>query len=336
MSQGLLRKRDHMFKLGNLQKMSKRDYFQKCGQSQQNTQTDCSLKQQGTVAASKGLRRGRGFRTPRHRGPRRGMQTKAVTFGGEAEPNWRPGRERVYWCGSQSQLSGTGVDRQRWEKGQKERKESSGIYPAEGILVTPGIEVMWVYCAIGSDTGTSHFTVTCLSGGLPLPWETLSVWAWADGLPSLMRGRLLCGQFFLGLSFFLLPNCRWEKVQGTLLASVLGFSKETEPTGSISVYMIVLYLLLFSLSIVPDSLRPHGLRHSRLPCPLPSPGACSNSCQLSWYTVQPPRPLLSPSPPAFNLSQHQGLSQWLFYIYIWSVAFQFSYRFFHIYIYVDR
>jgi len=29
-------------------------------------------------------------------------------------------------------------------------------------------------------------------------------------------------------------------------------------------------------------LRSHGLRHARLPCPLLSPGICSNSCSLSW------------------------------------------------------
>ena len=39
---------------------------------------------------------------------------------------------------------------------------------------------------------------------------------------------------------------------------------------------------LFSHSVVADSLRPHGLQHTRLPCPLPSPGACSNSCSCSW------------------------------------------------------
>ena len=32
-----------------------------------------------------------------------------------------------------------------------------------------------------------------------------------------------------------------------------------------------------------NSLRPHGLQHSRLPCPSPPPGACSNSCQLSQW-----------------------------------------------------
>ena len=35
-------------------------------------------------------------------------------------------------------------------------------------------------------------------------------------------------------------------------------------------------LLLFSLSVMSESLRPHGLQHSRLLCPSPSPGACSN------------------------------------------------------------
>ena len=33
-----------------------------------------------------------------------------------------------------------------------------------------------------------------------------------------------------------------------------------------------------------NSLRPHGLQHTRLPCPSLSPGAYSNSCPLSrWY-----------------------------------------------------
>ena len=40
-------------------------------------------------------------------------------------------------------------------------------------------------------------------------------------------------------------------------------------------------LLLFSRSVVCDSLRPQGLWHARLPCPSPSPRACSNSFPLS-------------------------------------------------------
>ena len=37
----------------------------------------------------------------------------------------------------------------------------------------------------------------------------------------------------------------------------------------------------FSRSVVSTSLRLHGLKHSRLPCPSPTPGACSNSCPSS-------------------------------------------------------
>ena len=32
-----------------------------------------------------------------------------------------------------------------------------------------------------------------------------------------------------------------------------------------------------------DSLQPHELQHTRLPCPSPSPGICSDSCPLSWW-----------------------------------------------------
>ena len=38
-----------------------------------------------------------------------------------------------------------------------------------------------------------------------------------------------------------------------------------------------------SCSVVYDSLWPHGLQHTRLPCPSPTPGACSNSCPLNWW-----------------------------------------------------
>ena len=55
----------------------------------------------------------------------------------------------------------------------------------------------------------------------------------------------------------------------------------------ISVYpflnTIMKELLLFSRSVVSDSLRPHGLQHIRLPCPSPPLEVCSNSCPLSWW-----------------------------------------------------
>ena len=41
--------------------------------------------------------------------------------------------------------------------------------------------------------------------------------------------------------------------------------------------------MLFSHSVVSDSLQPHGLQYARLPCPSPTPGTCSNSCPLSQW-----------------------------------------------------
>ena len=70
----------------------------------------------------------------------------------------------------------------------------------------------------------------------------------------------------------------------------------------------------FSCSVVSDSLWPHGLQHSRLPCPGPIHRTYSNSCPLSQWchpTISSSVVPFSPSPPAFNLSQHQGLFKWV-------------------------
>ena len=39
----------------------------------------------------------------------------------------------------------------------------------------------------------------------------------------------------------------------------------------------------FSHSVMSNSLWPHGLQHTRLACPSPTPGVYSNSCPLSWW-----------------------------------------------------
>ena len=41
--------------------------------------------------------------------------------------------------------------------------------------------------------------------------------------------------------------------------------------------------VLCACSVMSDSLRPHGLQHTRPPCPSPTPGACSKSCPLSQW-----------------------------------------------------
>ena len=74
-------------------------------------------------------------------------------------------------------------------------------------------------------------------------------------------------------------------------------------------WRIMFFLLLLSHSVMSDCLWPHGLQHARLPSSL-SPSICSNLRPLRrWW-----HPIISssvtPSPPAFNLSQHQDLFLW--------------------------
>ena len=50
-----------------------------------------------------------------------------------------------------------------------------------------------------------------------------------------------------------------------------------------SIMAIDMASVQFSHSIVSDFLQPHGLRHARIPCPSPTPGAYSNSCPSSRW-----------------------------------------------------
>ena len=63
----------------------------------------------------------------------------------------------------------------------------------------------------------------------------------------------------------------------------------------------------FSHSVVSNSLQPHGLQHARIPCPSSTPRVCSNTCLSSWWCHPTISSSVIPSPPPFNLSQHQSL-----------------------------
>ena len=68
----------------------------------------------------------------------------------------------------------------------------------------------------------------------------------------------------------------------------------------------------FSCSVLSEPLWLHGLQYARLPCPSPTPGAYLKT-HVRWVSdaTQLSHPLLSPSPPACNISQHQGLFKWV-------------------------
>ena len=70
-------------------------------------------------------------------------------------------------------------------------------------------------------------------------------------------------------------------------------------------------MLLFSHSVLSDSLGPHGLQHSRLPCLSLSPRVCSNLCPLSWWCHPTIPPSFSSRPQSFPESGSFPVS-WLF------------------------
>ena len=72
--------------------------------------------------------------------------------------------------------------------------------------------------------------------------------------------------------------------------------------------------LCCSHSVVSNFLWPHGLQHPRLPCPsmvMDILEVYQTHVHLVSDTIQPSHPLSPSSPAAFNLSQHQGLLQWV-------------------------
>ena len=105
----------------------------------------------------------------------------------------------------------------------------------------------------------------------------------------------------------------------------------TFPILAISVVLstiIVFSSVQFSHSVVSDSLWPHGLQHSRPPCPLPTPRACSNSCPLSQWchpTISSSVIPFSSCPQSFPASGSFPISQFTHQVAkYWSFSFSIS------------
>ena len=116
-------------------------------------------------------------------------------------------------------------------------------------------------------------------------WSILKLMFIESMMPSnhliLCRPLLLLPSIFPRIRIFSnesVLHIRWPKYWSYSFS----ISPSSEYSGLISFKMDwFTHSVQFSHSVVSDSLRPHGLQHTRLPCPSPTPGACSNSCPLS-------------------------------------------------------
>ena len=79
-----------------------------------------------------------------------------------------------------------------------------------------------------------------------------------------------------GVSYHL-SSCRFPSQK-----SCLSLFKVKSPSKTNSEKRFI-FTVQFSCSVVSDSLQPHGLQHSRPPCPSPTPGVYSNSCPSSQW-----------------------------------------------------
>ena len=100
------------------------------------------------------------------------------------------------------------------------------------------------------------------------------------------------------------PDCRWILYHGATCEVLL--TGIWMPNG-----MWEISSVQFSRSVMSDSLQPHGLQHDRLPFHHQLPVLTQSHVHWISDAIQSSHPLSSPSPPAFNLSQHQGLFKWV-------------------------
>ena len=81
----------------------------------------------------------------------------------------------------------------------------------------------------------------------------------------------------------------------SVLAREIPWTEEPGGLQSMGLQRVGVNLVLFSHSVMSDSLWPHGLQPTRLPCPA-SPKAFSNSCPLSQWC----HPIISSSVVLFS------------------------------------
>ena len=133
-------------------------------------------------------------------------------------------------------------------------------------------------------------------------------------------GYCVCDQSFSHVQFFGTPWTLAHQASLSISQAVIleWTTLSSFPTQTSNPHLLHCHLwgtweagsVQFSHSVMSDYLQSHGLQHARPPCPS-TPRVTQTHVLWVGDGIQPSYHLLSPSPPAFNLSQHQGLFKWV-------------------------
>ena len=146
-------------------------------------------------------------------------------------------------------------------------------------------------------------------------WNSLShihifATAWAVACQAPLSMQFSSQEYWSGLPFPFPGDLPDPEIEPGLLyckQTLYHLSHQGSPYWGICHIQIVAHISVHFSSSVSSSLRPHGLCHIRLSCPSPIPQAYWKSCLSSSWCHPTISSSVSPSPPSFNLSQHQGL-----------------------------
>ena len=106
---------------------------------------------------------------------------------------------------------------------------------------------------------------------------------------------------FIILVSGLLGCFQFAAILNNAVVAILFFmSPGAKRPGFLRVGTSCIFSVQFSHSVMSDSLHPHGLQHSRLPCPSSTSGVYSNSCPLSRWC----HPTISSSAVLFSSHLH--------------------------------
>ena len=165
-----------------------------------------------------------------------------------------------------------------------------GIFPTQGL--NPGLLLcrQIVYCL--SHKGSPYYYIITYKAMFILMWPVHSY-----SQQCLLISRILNFDEIHCINISFCVECFLDPKE---------FSRDYPKCGEIFLYVSFFLAVVQSFSHVWLFVTPWTATW-RLPCPSPSPRACSNSCPLSWWWIQPSHSLLSLSTPSFSLSEHKGL-----------------------------